>query len=251
MNFKGLYQVYSEEDYKEVERLPFMTLIPDFGAEREALRKGFNIIIPINPGWDFLKTVKEFANHPSVVGWYLPDEPNMPKSPYTIEGLKFVVKKIKEISDKPICLCIANINSGDDYKKWKEIGADILFADIYPFKADPEHWYRKSWEKGKLIGRIFRFFYGIYRVIEDSFRMRKAIKAGYKEVCAVTQGFGSKKGGGKFYFPTAFEYRTLMKMWKLKGIKNFFVFCWDMNIPEKNYRGIKIDKKLIKEVTKW
>lgn len=231
---KGLYQIRDSNDFQVVQDLGFQTVIADHGQEAKLIDFGLDILVQINPGWNIERTVEKFDPYTRVVGWYLEDEPNMNPN-MTPELMKTtVVDKIKRISDKPICVCIANVNSGRDYAKWKACGADILFADVYPFKAGTEHWYRKAWEEGKLIGKIFRFLYGWWRCFEDSFRMKKAVKAKYpKGTVAVLQCFGGKDNSGsdrKFYLPNKTELKRLIKRWKKLKVNRFFSFVWESDI---------------------
>ena len=251
---KGIYQVKDSGDFQRVKELGFDTVIADIGQESILMESGLNILVQINPDWDFEKTVRELDPSPQVIGYYLPDEPNM--DPYiTPESLALTVAKIKKISQKPVCVCIANINSGRDYVEWKRCGADILFADIYPYKANPEHWYRKFWEQeliaqGKLAGRIFRFFYGWWRCFEDSFRMKKAVKADYPVgTIAVLQCFGGKDNSGserKFYLPNKNELERLMRCWKNLGVTDFVSFVWESDI----HNGIKENQWMAEIVNK-
>lgn len=229
----GLYQIRKIEDVPDIIGLGFDTAIADFGQEDALIDAGLDILVQINPDWEVEKIVQEFNNYPSVIGFYLPDEPNM--NPHLTPGvLKVTVDKIKAISSKPVFVCIANINHGRDYAEWRKCGADVLMANIYPFKADPGHCYRKAWEAGKWYGKLFRKAYGVWRMLEDLLRMKLAVRAAYPQgTVAVLQCFGGKENSGsdrKFYLPTAEELSCIINTWKHLGVNRFFSFAWESEI---------------------
>jgi len=250
----GIYQVKKAEDYTKIWRLGFNTLIADHGQEMDLIKNTtLKFLVQINPEWDFQKTVIEFDPYPQVSGWVLPDEPNM--DPHMTPGLmKLTVDKIKKHSKKPVFVCIANVNHARDYADWRRCGADVLMADIYPFKADPKHWYRRSWERGDWFGKLFRKFYAGWRVFEDSFRMRKAVAANYPQgTIAVLQAFGGKENSGsdrKFYLPNEKELTMLIRVWKKLGVERFFTFVWSStlhdNISENRNLGAIITREIEK-----
>lgn len=250
----GIYQIRRMEDVKPILDMGFDTTIADHGQEKQLIGNDINILVQINPDWpDIEKTVQKWDKFQRVVGFMLPDEPNMDR--HMTPGLMLLtVQKIKKHSSKPICVCIANINSGRDYADWRRCGADVLFADIYPFKADPEHWYRKLWERSHGLGRLFRFLYAYWRVFEDSFRMRRAVKANYPQgTVAVLQCFGGKTDSGsdrKFYLPNERELAMLIRKWKSFGIKRFFTFVWDSEIHFNLRMNYKLGEVISREIKK-
>ncbi|MBO3461948.1 hypothetical protein G7B40_029820 [Aetokthonos hydrillicola Thurmond2011] len=75
---------------------------------------------------EFIRTYKD---HPSVYGWYLYDEPEIPSRPIASDLLKKLYKAIKEEDkSKPVALVFAYIYEIEPYSD----AMDILMWDFYP-----------------------------------------------------------------------------------------------------------------------